>query len=122
MKKVILFLLFGMVSMAMMSFIPMSSHPLDLSVGIIKIKPGGTVMPRTPIYPPVIGMEERSLYFETDHPVFTLVLIDEDGEVTYQVNVPSVISEIDIPNSLTGEYELQLYDGSNFYYYCGITL
>lgn len=83
---------------------------------------GATPIPRTPISTPTVYMDGHTLYFEADHPAFTLVLLDEDGEEVYTVTVPTTVEEITLPSDLIGDYELQLYDGSNFYFYCDIVL
>ena len=95
---------------------------LPLSVERVKTTPSAGPIKRTPVCPPAVGMDGYTLYFETGHPAFTLVLIDEDGEEAYTVVVPTAVEEIALPSTLAGDYELQLYDGSNFYFYCDIIL
>lgn len=102
--------------------IPVNSQRLYLSSRLIDPPVLGNPLPRTPVCSPTVGMDGHTLYFETDHPVFTLILLDEDGEEAYSVVVPTVVEEIALPSTLTGDYELQLYDGSNFYFYCTISL
>ena len=121
MKKVVLFFALLLGALTLQSFNPINFHQLDFSVGIIKIKPGGTTMPRTPICPPTVGLDGHTLYFETDHPSFTLVLLDEEGEEVYSAVAPSDVDSVTLPSTLTGDYELQLYNGSNYYFYCEIT-
>lgn len=95
---------------------------LDLRVQIINPRPGGSPFPRSPICPPTVEMYDHTLYFEADHPTYTLVLVDEDGEEAYEVTIPSTMEEVELPSTLVGEYELQLYDGGEFYFYCDIEL
>ena len=101
---------------------PVNSQRLYLSTHLVDPPVLGNPFPRTPVCPPAVGMDGYTLYFETGHPAFTLVLLDEDGEEAYTVAIPTNAEEITLPSTLTGDYELQLYDGSNFYFYCVITL
>lgn len=108
---------------AVMSFMAASAQQ-NLPLRTERVKTGTvyTPIPRTPINPPTVGMDDNTLYFETDHPAFTLVLLDEEGEEAYVVNIPSSVESIVLPSTLSGIYELQIYDGSGYYYYCEIEL
>jgi hypothetical protein len=108
--------------MSAFAIIPTSIPYLELNVQIIDPKETGNPHPRSPLCPPNVGMDGHTLYFETDHPDFTLVLLDEDGEEAYMVSIPTTVEQITLPVSLTGSYELQLYNGTNFYFYCDIIL
>jgi hypothetical protein len=96
--------------------------PLSLSVDRVKTSPIGKPIPRSPICPPYLEMEGRTLYFDTDHAAFTVMLVDEDEQVVYQVAVPSTVDEIELPSTLSGVFELQIYDGTDYYFYCDIYL
>ena len=102
--------------------IPVNLPRLSLSCQLIDPTGWGNPRPRTPVCPPNVAMDGHTIYFEADHPTFVLVLLDEDGEEAYTVTVPTAVEEITLPSSLIGDYELQLYDGSNFYFYCNIIL
>ena len=54
-----------------------------------------------------------------------LYLVDTTGEepvVIYQVYVPANVNTVILPATLAGTYELQLYDGGEYYYYSEIEL
>ena len=51
-----------------------------------------------------------------------LTLLDEDSEVVYQTVVPSSVSVVVLPATLSGDFELQLDYGGNYYFYCEIAL
>ena len=98
---------------------------LDFSVGIIKGSGLGNQQPKDPTYYPEVPeatLEENVLTFESAHDSYTLVLINENNEVAYEVTVPSSVSVVVFPATLTGDYELQLDYGGNFYFYCDINL
>ena len=122
MKQLIMFIALVLGMLSFQSFNTMTIRPLDLTVGIIKIKPGGTSMPRNPVIPPIVAIDGHTVYFDTDHAAFTVMLVDEDEQVVYQVAVPSTVDEIELPSTLSGVFELQIYDGTDYYFYCDIYL
>lgn len=86
---------------------------------------GGKPFPKSPALPPEAPeatLEDNVLTFTSTHDAYTLTLIDEDGEVAYQVVVPSTINIVVLPTTLSGEYELQLSSDTNYYFYCSIEL
>jgi len=86
---------------------------------------GGKPFPKSPALPPEAPeatLEDNVLTFTSAHDAYTLTLIDEDGEVAYQVVVPSTVNIVVLPTTLSGEFELQLSSDTNYYFYCGIEL
>ena len=54
-----------------------------------------------------------------------LYLVDNSGEepdLVYQVFVPANVGVVYLPATLTGTYELQLYEGGAYYFYSEIEL
>lgn len=97
---------------------------LDFSVGVV-VKTGANPQPKSPECPPKVPeatLEGNVLTFISSHDNYTLTLIDEDSEVVYQTVVPSNVSIVILPATLTGNYELQLDYAGNFYFYCDIEL
>jgi len=95
--------------------------PVDMTVGYFD--PIGTApsLPRTPI--PSIDLSNGVLTFQQNHPVYTLEILDEDGELAYTVTVPSATTTVVLPSWLSGEYEIRLYPtDSNIYFYGWIEL
>lgn len=121
MKK-LAFILFLLGSMSAFALVPLGVQHLQFGTQIIKPTGTGNPYPRTPVRPPVVGWDGLTLYFETDHPTYNLVFVNEEGEEVYSIIVPTSIDEISLPTALTGSYELQLYNESNFYFYCNILL
>ena len=97
---------------------------LDFSVGLV-VKTGSHPQPKSPELPPdapEATLEDNVLTFTSAHDDYTLTLLDEDGEVAYQTSVPSSVSIVVLPSTLTGDFELQLDYGGNYYFYCDIAL
>ena len=98
---------------------------LDFQVGITN--PTGSLgeRPRNPVNPPSACLDDHTLYINSEHPDYTLYIVDTTGEepdVVYQVCVPANVYVVILPATLNGTYELQLYDGSQYYYYSEIVL
>ena len=97
---------------------------LDFSVGYV-VKPWPRPFPKSPVLPPEAPeatLENNVLTFTSTHDDYTLTLLDEHGEVAYQVVVPSTVNIVVLPTTLSGEFELQLSSGDNYYFYCDIEL
>ena len=108
--------------MSTFAFIPGTMTRITFEVGVVVPVGQGIPRPRSPLQAPNVALGNYTLFFETDHPVFTLILLDEDGEEAYSVVVPTIVEEIALPSTLTGDYELQIYNGSNYYFYSNIYL
>ncbi len=89
--------------------------------------PGGNGAghPRGPVVVPEASLDGYTLYIEGDHPAYELYLVDcnaEEPDVVYQITVPANVSVVYLPYTLSGSYELQLYDGGAYYFYSEIEL
>lgn len=81
--------------------------------------------PRNPINPPSACLDDHTLYIDGEHPGYMLYIADFSGEepdFVYQVYVPANVSVVYLPTTLTGIFELQLCDGSDYYFYSEIEL
>ena len=67
---------------------------------------------RTPMQPPVVYIEDYTLTFAVDHPDYTLIIKDEDGTVAYSTVVYSIQTQVVLPSSLSGDYEINLVMGN----------
>lgn len=126
-KKLSLSILLLLVSMALSAFTYNLSNPnvlwFRLSVGIINPRPIGGHFPRTPIQAPEAGLDGHTLYLAEGHPACTLLIMVANEEAVYEVEVPEGVDVVELPATLTGTYELQLYyEDSNFYFYSEIEL
>lgn len=101
------------------------SVPIILQVGWNDPTTGSGEFPRSPINPPSASLDDHTLYIDSEHPAYTLYLVDTTGDepdVVYQVNVPANVNAVVLPSTLSGTYELQLYDGGQYYFYSEIEL
>ena len=95
---------------------------VNLTVGIddnSQIHPGG---PKTPILVPTVTLDGYTLFIDGNHADYTLELIDENDTVVYSTFVPSTVSVVVLPSTLSGNYELRLYPGGSYYFYGYISL
>lgn len=94
----------------------------------VGFKDDGTVIgdfPRGPITPPSASLDDHTLYIEGEHPAYMLYLVDNSGEepdVVYQVYVPANVGVVYLPATLSGTFELDLYNGGQYYFYSEIEL
>lgn len=101
------------------------SVPVILQVGWHDPTSGSGELPRNLVNPPSASLDDHTLYINSEHPAYTLCLVDTTGEepdVVYQVYVPANVNVVVLPSTLSGTYELQLYDGGDYYFYSEIEL
>ena len=112
MKKLLLLalLLIGEGTFAFGARIPM--HIVDESAA----SAGATYAPARPWY---ITQEDYAFSLATTPEDYTLVLLDEDGEVVYTDTLPSGSTMFVLPSTLSGSYELRLVPFSSTYYHRG---
>lgn len=67
---------------------------------------------KTPIGIPSASLDDHTLYFNTPCDGDTLRLLDEDGVVVYSVIIPEHCTDVELPFTLSGEYELQIIRGN----------
>ena len=99
----------------------------ELTFIVEHVNTGGTnnPLPKSPELPPdapEATLEDNVLTFTSAHDDYTLTLLDEDGETAYQTSVPSSVSIVVLPATLSGDFELQLDYGGDYYFYCDIEL
>jgi len=86
-------------------------EPITFSTEIV---PHGTIgmgHPKSPIDPPTVYLEDYTLTFEADHPEYVLYIKDEDEVVVYSTVVTSAETEVVLPSTLSGDYEIELIMG-----------
>ena len=104
---------------------PSDVTQLTFQVGFTNPTGSSGERPRSPINPPSASLDDHTLYINSEHPAYTLYLVDTTGEepdVVYQVYVPANVNAVVLPSTLSGTYELQLYDGGQYYFYSDIEL
>lgn len=85
--------------------------PIYFSVNIIDTHTIGHQHPRSPMRPP--QAPEATLNGHTlsigEHPDLLLRLLNSDETVVFETYLPSSVYEVQLPENITGEYELCLY-------------
>ena len=71
-------------------------------------QPGGPGNPRTPMLAPTVYIDDYTLLFEVNHPEYVLYIKDEDNNVVYSTVVSSTQTQVVLPSTLSGTYEIQL--------------
>ena len=123
MKKVLLFLSF-LCGLSVFAGNGIVSY-LNFNVSIIKGTGASNPQPKSPELPPDAPnatLDGNVLTFTSSHDDYTLTLLDEDGEEAYQTSVPNSASIVVLPTTLSGDFELQLDYGGDYYFYCDIAL
>lgn len=67
--------------------------------------------PKSPADPPTVYLEDYTLTFEAYHPEYVLYIKDEDEVVVYSTVVTSASTEVVLPSTLSGDYEIELIMG-----------
>lgn len=111
-KSFLLFLFSCSYAMALANF---QSSLLNLQVGYIDPSITSTV-PKTPIVPPFISLDDHTLYFDTPCDSCTLNIVDENDMVVYTLVIPTGTTSLVLPSTLSGEYELQIICGYYLFY------
>lgn len=109
--------LFTLVLATMLPLQPLQADPIDLNWHVIIIDPtdhqGGH---RSPVQPPIVGIEDYTIYFTTPCDGCVLRIVDENGDVVYSTVIPAACTSLDLPSSLSGDYELQIISGIYCFY------
>lgn len=105
MKKGLLFLSFALfmsVSAFAWKLVPLSPCGFDNT-------PVGHDYPKTE--PPTVYIEDYTLSFEVDHPEYVLNIKDENNNVVYTTTVYSTQTQVVLPSTLSGDYQIELVMG-----------
>ena len=108
MKKLILFLLL-LVGGGTFSF------GAQIPMHIIDDEPAGNNGTYAPPRPWYINQNDYVLTLPDFEEDYTLQLLDEDGVVVYSVNCLSGTTQVVLPSTLTGDYEIMVIRGGTYY-------
>ena len=73
--------------------------------------PIGNGQPKTPITVPTVYIDDYTLLFEATHPEYVLRIKDENNIVVYTTVVYSTQTQVILPTSLSGDYQIELVMG-----------
>ena len=108
MKKLLISSLF----ILLMNASAMAWEAIPFTVHYEDDMPIGNGHGRTPMRPPVVYIEDYTLSFAVDHPDYVLTVKDEDGVAVYTTTVFSSQTEVLLPSTLSGDYEIDLVMGN----------
>ena len=105
MKKLLLFLISAFIFSTSVS----AQELVPLTVCIEEDdQPGGNGHPRSPNETPIVYIDDYTLLFEANHPDYVLNIKDEDGDVVYSTVVYSTQTQVVLPSTLSGDYQIEL--------------
>ena len=87
-------------------------NQIPIAVSYDDNRPIGHGHGKSPMRPPVVYIEDYTLSFTADHPDYILNIKDEDGEVVYSTTVFSSMTQVTLPSTLSGDYEIELLMGN----------
>ena len=74
-------------------------------------QPIGPTLPKTPMLAPTVYIDDYTLLFEASHPDYVLNIKDEDGNLVYTTVVYSAQTQVILPSTLSGDYQIELVMG-----------
>ena len=96
---------------------------ITFQVQIKKPINGGNPVPKSPVTPPDVYLDDHTLYIDSIGSDSTIQLTDDTETVVYSVYVPDGTTTVVLPSTLTGDFELSVIPDDGIYYFCGdITL
>jgi hypothetical protein len=105
MKKLLLFLISAFIFSTSVS----AQELVPLTVCIEEDdQPGGNGHPRSPNETPIVYIDDYTLLFEANHPDYVLNIKEEDGDVVYSTVVSSTQTQVVLPSTLSGDYQIEL--------------
>lgn len=104
-------LLFSSLFILFMNVSAMAWRPISFTVSYDDDQPIGNGHPRTPIVLPYVYIEDYTLSFEVDHPEYVLNIKDENNNVVYTTTIYSTQTQVVLPSTLSGDYQIELVMG-----------
>ena len=104
MKKLLLFLF----SVFILSTSVSAQVLVPLTMSIIDEQPGTNDYPRSPMLVPTVYIDDYTLLFAADHPEYVLYIKDENNNVVYSTVVSSTQTQVILPSTLSGDYQIEL--------------
>ena len=106
--------------MAMLSLsnVSINAQPVEVELGFMPVDPSGnqTNPHKAPPLIPWMGIDGHDLIFESAHADYSIDIV-QSGIVVYSVDVDATTTSVVLPSWLSGQYEIQLYNDSDYYFY-----
>lgn len=97
-----------------------ANQQIDITLQIIKVGGAGKPLPKAPTHPLMITQEDNVLTLPANSCGYTLLLLGENGEIEYSAFIVSGITQVFLPLSLSGDFEILLYPEDSDYYFYGL--
>lgn len=114
-RLLIIALLTAMLSLPCTS-IQILADSVDLQAGYEDPNDGNSGLQRFPMCIPCVDIEGHTLIFVTPCDDYTLQLLDEYGNVIYLLVLPVGTASLQLPSSLSGDYQIRLIEGYWYFY------
>ena len=98
------------------SHFPVMGILIEWQVNYDKPVIGGVPMPKSPVEPPMVTLDDHTLYLYDVAYDFTLMLVDENDDVVYSTFGPANTASVVLPSTLTGTYTLMLIPNGTYYF------
>lgn len=99
------------------------AEPVTMTVGIYDHSGTMPSVPKAPPHVPYVDLNGHSITFADGHEDYSLSIIDEYDNIVYSVIVPSALTTLMLPSTLSGSYQLRLEpDNSSIYFYGSLML
>ena len=108
MKKLLLFLFGAFILSTSVS----AQELVPLTVSIIDEQPISHGHPRSPEETPIVYIDDYTLLFEANHPEYVLNIKDENNVVVYSTVVSTTQTQVVLPSTLSGDYQIELVVGN----------
>lgn len=86
---------------------PIPLQVTDIDPTIIKDGPH-----KSPVQVPEVSLDDHTLYFFTPCDGCVLNIVDGSGALVYTLVIPAGTTSLELPATLTGDYELQIIRGN----------
>lgn len=101
-------LFFALFEMLFMSSAVFAMEIIPFTPQIIDDKTISHGSPKSPIRPPVVYIDDYTLSFTAGHPEYVLTIRNEESDVVYTTVVSSSETQVVLPATLSGEYQIEL--------------
>lgn len=117
-KFFLIFNLIFMVSLSGTAQIQSDPQKQEVELSVKPIEPVIISKPikRSPAMAPSVSLSDHTLYFNTSCDGYVLQLVNEDGDIEYDIIIPEDTETLSLPLYLEGEYELQIIRGNYCFY------
>ena len=95
----------------------LADEPREIPLSIIDKSEAGSGNTKTPQLPLIISQDENILTLPATPVDYTLELRDENGVLVYYAFIPMGTTQIVLPTTLSGDFEIRLV--ADTYYYIG---